>query len=311
MSLRSFSEYLLAHRLRTAVLAFFVTLLVPFGGNLGSLVAAFVTLRKDALEGSWVFVSVILAGILQYFLYMHSPNANTVLGSIITWIGFAGNLLLWGLALLLRRSAHASLSVEVAALIGVAAVLLVHILVPDIATFWNVFLTGMVNKANIQWQTLAAGGGAGIPTLAEQRAVIAMISRNITGFLITAFLLGTLLQLLVAAWWEAAVFMPGSLRRQLYSIHMGYVLLALGVLAAVLAISGIAWAKDIVHVLEMAFFLAGLSMLHAMLARSSRGWRGLALTYLVLIVGEFWNVGVLIIAFVGLIDAVVDFRQKT
>lgn len=301
MILRRITDFILRSRYQ-AMLAAFVLAFIPLIGSLGILIAAFVTLRKGVFEGLLVLIAATIPNGLAYYSYVQSGGL-TELESIALIVVIASNVLTWGLAAILRRFANWSFVLEITALVGIVAVIVVHMIYPDIVGWWQTQLTAYLQKTEA---VIGAATDADIVT--NQTDVVEAMKHYATGVIVATVLLNALFQVLVARWWQAAMYNPTGLRRELYHIRLGHVATFVFVVCLGLFYWGVPGLSDIMPVLYLVFCLAGLSLFHYLAVPARFGWLWLLIVY-VTIIGMF-PVGVICVAFVALLDTVLDIRER-
>lgn len=302
--LRRFTDFILQSRLQAMGTAFVITLVPVIGGGIGILIAALVTLRKGAYEGTFALCAATAPFLLSYAIYPDSDHPQIMI--IATGIAITSNVLTWTFALVLRRYNSWSQVLELAALAGVAAVAAIHVFYPDIQQWWKTELTtGFARMGQL------APTGSTVPQ-EIQTDMIASIKQYATGLVIFSLLFNALLQLLLARWWQAFRFNPGGLRRELYDIRLGYVSAAVYLLSAGLFYTGNAIGIDTVSMMVVTFCFAGLSLAHALLAQNRLVWLWLLLLYAAIAEGLVFRypIGVVVVSIVALLDTLLDFRTR-
>jgi len=304
MLLRRFTDFVLQSRLHAMGMAFALSLVPLFGASLGILVAGLVTLRKGAFEGTLVLCATIAPYLLSYAL--SSAPAQPQMMMIATATIVAINIVTWLLALVLRRYGNWSLVIEVAILTGIVLICAIHLVFPDVQDWWGSQLSAYLKKTASLLQQLAPEGVADEEQI--EAGMIANIKQYITGFVMASIIFNALLQLVVARWWQAVIFNPGGLRKELYQIRLGYVSAAVFVAVLALAYGDNAIGLDMMPVMVTAFCAAGLSLIHTVLASRKTGWFLLVLVYLgVLFV---FPVGIMLVAIAGLLDSFFNLRLR-
>jgi hypothetical protein len=305
MLLRRFTDFILQNRLQAMAVAFLLSFVPLFGASLGVLIAALVTLRKGTIEGVLVLSASIVPFLLGYAMSSSVSEGPFLLVATETVIAI--NVLTWLLAIVLRRYANWSIVVEVAALIGAVLICSVHFISPDIQSWWAARLTAYFNKTA---SLLAQFAPEGINTTPKNDSaeMIANIKRYMTGFVIASMIFNALLQLMLARWWQAVMFNPGALRKELQQIRLSYVMVASAMMVSILAYMGNAVGVDLLPILIVAFCAAGLSLIHCILILRAAGWFWLLLVYLgVLFV---FPIGIVLVAVLGLFDSLLDLRKR-
>src|SRR5579872_1336727 len=268
MLLRRFTDFVLRSRLHAMGVAFALSLVPLFGASIGILIAAFVTLRKGALEGTFVLCAAIAPYLLSYALSSASTEPQAMMIATMTIIAI--NILTWVLALVLRRYGNWSLVIEVSILSGIVLISVIHLVFPEIQDWWGKQLTTYLNKTASIFEQFSPEGEA---TQEEMQAsIVANIKQFVTGFVIASIIFNALLQLIIARWWQAILFNPGGLRKELHQIRLSYVSAAVFIVVLGLAYVGNAFGLDTMPVMVTAFCAAGLSLIHSLFASKNAGW---------------------------------------
>ncbi|SRR5579883_132126 len=305
MWLQRVTNYLLTHRIQTVVLTFVLTF-IPVIGTVGIVIAALVTLRKSIAEGAIVAVAATLPYVVAFFL----PSSHEAGIPLVAWVtvGVAvlSNTLTWTFAVMLRRQASFSTIFQVSALLGVLAVSVIHLIYPDVAEWWGQSLQSYYQQAQAITGTL----GPASPNTDGQVEAISATKQYATGLMTAAILCSAILQLIAARWWQAAVFNPGSLRRELCNIRLSRLAGGLFIISLMLSYLGNSVVLDIMPILYLLFGAAGLSLIHYLfrLMHSPTRWFWVLLLYLTLIFS--WPISVMIIAFIALLDIGLDVRKR-
>jgi len=222
-------------------------------------------------------------------------------------IALLGNVLIWLFAVLLRQYSNWSFVLEAAVLVGVIGVGLAHLLHPDLQGWWEQALGSYFSQTSGMVDALKATSDQSLQEI--QAGVIASIKTYATGFLAVSILFNVLLQLIVARWWQSALFNPGGLRKELYQIRLGYLTAGLFVLLVLLGYFKSALALDEIPIFYAAFGMAGLSLIHYLIGSYlSLNWFWLALVYLGIIV--LFPLSMVAIAIIALFDTGLDFRKR-
>lgn len=304
MLLRRFSDFVLKSRLHAMGAAFVLSLVPLFGASIGILVAAFITLRKGALEGTFVLCATIAPYLLGYALAPASTQSQLMIIATAAMISI--NVLTWLLALVLRRYSYWNAVIEVSIIVGILFICAIHMMFPEAQNWWGSQLTAYLNKTTSVLEQLSSEG---VGTQEEMQAtIIASIKPYITGFIVASIIFNALLQLVIARWWQAIVVNPGGLQKELHRIRLSYVSASIFIVVLAFAYMGNALSMDIMPVIVMAFSAAGFSLIHCILISNAAGWFWLMLVYLAVIF--VFPAGVVLIAMVGLLDSLFNIRQR-
>ena len=305
MLLRRFTDLVLRSRFHAMGIAFLLSLIPLFGASLGILVAALVTLRKGAFEGTLVLGATLLPYFMGYVLSPAETESHMMVVATVTLVAI--HVLTWFLALVLRRHASWNQVIEVSILAGILLVGAVHLVFPDIQGWWDAQLTAWLGKTTDFLKQVTPPGAT---TDADMQAsVVASIRQYMTGLMVASVIFNALLQLVIARGWQAMIFNPGGLRQELYQIRLGYVSAAVFIVVLALGYARNTFGLDMMPVMVVAFGAAGLSLAHRMLSANRAGWFWLLWVYLgVLFV---FPVGIVLVAMAGLLDSLFNIRART
>lgn len=305
MWLQRFTNYILNHRWQTIVLVFACTF-VPVLGIVGILIATLVTLRKGVLDGAMTTIAATVPYLISFGLTGNQEGAIPLVVWAAVGVAVLSNVLTWVFAVMLRRHTSWSLILQIAALAGVLVISIVHLAYPSVADWWGVQLQAYYNQAQGVTGLLKTSS----PTSDLQLEAINATKQYATGLMVAAVLFNALLQLVAARWWQAIVFSPGGLRRELHGIRLSHLAGALFVVSLVLSYLGNSVVLDIMPVLYMLFGAAGLSLVHYFfgMMRSPTVWFWLTLFYVALIISL--PTSVVLIAVLALVDVWFDLRKR-
>jgi len=298
--LRRFTDFILRSRPQAMGVAF-VCAYIPLLGSISILIAGLVTLRKSILDGALVLCAATAPFLLNY--YVSPPPADqTGMALIAIATIVVSNILVWLYAILLRQYNNWSLILELSILLGVVIIGAVHCFNPDIQNWWGTQLTAYFTKATAMMNGLPSAD------IKMQLQAVDLIKPYATGLVTVSLLCNGLLQLALARWWQAALFAPGTLRQELYHIRFGYVVGVLFVAVLLLSLGGNATVLDMRPVFYGLFFIAGLSLVHCLLASAKYSWFWLVLVYIALIV--LFPKSAMVLAVFALLDVLLDLRRR-
>ncbi len=279
--------------------AFALTSLVPVLGILSVLsgaAVALVTLRHGAKQGMQVLAGASLISSLFMYFTMGTLALGLVF-ALFLWLP------LWVLALLLRRTASWSVTLDVAVALGVLVVVAIYIATDNPVPWWTSVL-GQVFDA-------MAAQNVGME-LALMREQLPKIAEWMTGMLAGAFVLGLIASIMLARWWQSLLFNPGGFREEVYGLRQSRV--ATMVVLALLLLSVVKFgvvsrlAADLMVIAVVVYSVAGLALVHALVAMTGkhRGWL-IALYVVMFIVPPH---AMTALAGIGFADSWMDFRTR-
>jgi hypothetical protein len=297
--MRALAEFVMSGRMQAMMVAAsfaLIGLLLPPVGYLSGAAIGVVTLRKGPHEGLIVALGAVLAsGLLVLFLVGHAAPA----------LGFAFGLWLpvWLLAMVWRTTVSLPMTLQAAAGVGAALVLLFHVLLPEPAVWWRGVLEG-IRPAMEQAGMLANGP--------EVDAALDAVARLMTGMVAAALVLSLTVSLLIARWWQAMLYNPGGFRSEFHTLRLDkrFAVVLAVVLALAIAVPGPlgAIATDLAMIGVMVFLFQGLALAHGLAAAVNAHTAWLVVLYVVLAFAP--PQAVVIIAATGFADTWVDFRGK-
>jgi len=307
MKLKRFTNYLLEHRLQAVLLTFGFTF-IPVVGVLGILFAALVTLRKGVMEGAILTAAATLPYVFSFMLASHDPDALPLVLWTAVGVAVTSNILTWLFAVLLYRQMTWSGILQVVALVGVLIISVVHLVYPNVADWWSTQLTSYYTQAASMMSGVLKSS-SGVPSDAQLESI--KVTKNYaSGMIVAAVLLNAVLQLVVARWWQAVLFAPGMLRRELHNIRLSPLAGALFGLSLVFAYLGNSVVLDVMPILYLLFASAGLSVFHYFLGLmvSPTRWFWIAVLYVTLLFAM--PTSMVFVAMVALLDIWLDLRRK-
>jgi hypothetical protein len=277
----SLTHYLLRHRWQALILTFLITY-IPVLGMASILVAALFTLCAGVLEGA-LFTLVATLPYLLIFLVSNTQEAEvfTMMTFAAAILTVTSNTLTYVFTVLLRRHWSWSAILQIAALVGVLVISVIHLAYPDVGEWWGRQLTLFYNQAT---DLSGAKPVSGELLEGNQLDTINTVKSFATGMVVSFVLFTAVVQVMLARWWQVAIVNRGRMGKELFYIRLSR-------LAGVLFFASIIFcylenrvALDILPVLCLLFGAAGLSLIHYLcgLMDASRGRFWLTMLYLAL-----------------------------
>lgn len=261
---------------------------------LSTAAVALPTLRKGAPEGAVLMALAVLPVTLAGWLLLGSP-LQAAGYTLMLWVPA------WLTAVILRESGQLPLALGGAAGLGMLMVLGIYAISDDPAGMWmeelRKFLKPLLEQPRSATEAEALSRS------------LSAFAHYLTGMVAAGSVLTLALSLLVARWWQAALFNPGGFRAEFLALRLpplaAYVWLAL-LAVAWMAGGGVAEiAANLAIPLFVPYLLAGFAVLHALFAGGSGFW--LVGIYMGLV---FVSPLVLVIVLIGFTDTWVNWRQR-
>lgn len=260
MWLQRLTNYILNNKWKAALLTFLITY-IPIVGLISIVIAGFVTLCLGVLEGA-IFT---IAATLPYALIFASSTQNAI--PVIVWatvfLSVIGNILTWVFAIMLRRHCKWSFIVQVAALLGVLAISVVHLIFPQVSDWWAAQMQLFYNQS----AAMAGWGTPGVPgqalALGDAQIEAINVAKKFATGIVTAFILFTaVVQVMVARWWQVAIVNHSRLGKEFQLIHLSRLAGTLFIISIIFYYLENSVVLDILPVLCLLFSAAGLSLVH-------------------------------------------------
>lgn len=205
--------------------------------------------------------------------------------------------------------------------LGTVAVAIVGALVLKRTASWQATLTALITVSGAL--ALAMGEGLGEELARLQQTLLEMLTRMapqgqevklapqpllLLGMLAWTMAISASGSLLLGRWWQAVLYNPGGLGREFRSLRLGVplglVLMAGLVLCKFAPVDYSVWGQ----LLGLPLFLAGIGLVHHVVAVSHVGTHWLAVFYVCLVL--LLEPISLLLAGLGLLDSLVDVRAR-
>ena len=222
---------------------------LPFLSWVGTVIMGLVTLSKSAKEGVLLvgWISLPLA-VLAFF----KP-----LSVMMVIIATSGHFLVWCLSVVLRRYTWQRV-LQVATVFGLVTVVLLHGFYPDLTTWW-------AGQLKVEWKQLEQQTDLTIPAVNPS-----VVAPYMTGLQLLALIGSALLNLVLARGWQAILYNPGGLRRELHLFRLDKVTTIVSVLCLAASFGfELGGLKDTLPLLALPCFLAGLHLVHSELLKAN------------------------------------------
>lgn len=276
-----------------AMIAAFVCALLPFfyvpTGFLAAVIVGLITLQKGAKSGAYVLVWVALPAIASLVMYQITPFDVLFLRCAV----------IWAFAIVWRQYQSVGLILELMVFVGVIAIVMLHIVIPDTAQWWMTELTKYINEvySASQWKMNV-----------EPTQLAARLAPVASGILSFFFACTVFLELLIARFWQCVLRNPGAFTKEFLHIRIGRFSAGLAVGMGVLVLLKVMPIVDAFPLVILPFFVAGLSLTHLIVQQKQFLLTPLIVLYMSLFFLPVVVVSVL--AVVGFMDSWINFRKK-
>lgn len=286
--MKPFGEFIMRSRRNAGLLALAFALL-PLLNWLSVIIMALVTLRRGAKEGLLILCCVLLPSVVWFFMTKNDTILlNIIVGAIVVWI----------LAIVLHNTHRWSLVLLTGALVGALVIIALHSSINDINAWWTQKMTAYMQAAGQEMKI----------DMSAQEATIAHMSKIATGLQAGAIFLVDIVWLIVARYWQSLMYNPGKLQPELHNIRLpkwSTVLLVL--VGGVAYISKLPMLIDMLPLLFVAYALAGLSVIHYVVAVRKANWFWLVLLYASLVFALPYMIAALVV--VAICDSWFNLRR--
>ena len=292
--MKRLGQYLLADNIRAAMVALSCSLLaflLPIGFVV-TLILGLVTLQKGYKASlvvlSFVLLPAIALAITRHFSFFYQFDLLLIQCGLV-----------FIFALILRYTASWQWVLEVATIIGVLTVGVVHLIVPNTQQIWIKLIN---NYLQVNGWTLDFH----LDTTRFVEFVQHLVSIA-TGSFIFFILFGMIILLILARWWQTVLFSPGRLQLEFTEIRISQASAGLLLTASISLIWQPSWLVDIYPVLLFPFMVGGLSILHRLVMNRKEMVLLMIMVYITLLLLTFFTV--IILAILGFIDSFYNFRK--
>ncbi|UCB55195.1 MAG: hypothetical protein JSW45_01245, partial [Thiotrichales bacterium] len=203
-------------------------------------------------------------------------------------------------AVVLRQTVSLVLSVQLIAGVSLVGIVIVYTFFPDFGEIWRSSLNTMADEFVAQSE--------GQLDRAELQLVIDQIVYLLPGFFASSFMIGTMLSLYLARWWQAVIYNPGGFGKEFHALDLGKVAALIAV--AIIVAASLTGAAVFIAMLLIVFVLylnQGIAVLHAVFAGRQLNAVWLFLVYLLMFIEPR---AVVLLVLAGLADTWIDFRRR-
>jgi hypothetical protein len=203
-------------------------------------------------------------------------------------------------AVVLRQTMSLVLCLQLIAGVSLFGIVVLYLFFPDFGEIWRSSLNMMADE-------LIANSNGTLDT-EQLQLIIDRIVRLLPGFFASSFMIGTMLSLYVARWWQAVIYNPGGFGKEFRAINLGK---ATAFIALAIALTASFISSDMFNAMLLVVFALylnqGMAVLHALFAGRQLNAVWLFIIYLLMF---FIPHIVVLLALAGLADTWIDFRRR-
>jgi hypothetical protein len=292
--MKKLAAFIMAGRLQavTAAVGFLALALVlpPFAVLSGAAIAL-VTLRLGAKQGLTILGLACLVLALMWWPLTGQPMSGLVVG-LSLWLPSTV------IAIVLWRTVSWTRALQAAIGFGAGLIVAVHVWVAEPERAWQRILELGVAPA-LEQSGMSPG---------EIETTIAQFAGVMTSLVAMSIVLSMIGSLLIARYWQAALYNPGGFREEFQELRFGLWPSLVVAAALLIGASGVQIAIELAVVILIGYFLHGLAVVHA-LARIL-GWHVGWLIGLYLLMIPLSVQIMALLAAIGAIDAFADLRTR-
>jgi hypothetical protein len=203
-------------------------------------------------------------------------------------------------AVVLRQTVSLVLCLQLIAGVSLLGIMVLYVLFPDFGEIWR-------SSLNMMADDLIANSN-GTLDKEQLQLIIDQVVSLLPGFFASSFMIGTMLSLYLARWWQAVIYNPGGFGKEFRAINLGK---ATAFIALAIAITASLIKADIFNAMLLVVFALylnqGVAVLHAVFAGKQLNAVWLFMIYLLMF---FVPHIVVLLALAGLADTWIDFRRR-
>lgn len=293
MFAQKFAQFVLKRRMNAALLAIIFAAL-PYFSWLSAVIVGLYTLRKGAHEGFVVCLWSILPSVVLTFVMKNW----LILGSRV----FLGSLLVWALTVAFSKKPQWLLTVLLACLAGIVAVLIFHFIIGDTSKWWMEYLS----TTAVQFEKSLGMTG---DKLNAAQGLAMKIAHFATGINAAIFVFSAIIQLVIARLLDLSL--PNAVAKvaEKRTIKMPVWMIAVLIIFFLLSYFGPMLFKDILPLILLPFFVAGLSLINDSLTKRLSPMKMLFVYFALIFAMMLMPFIAFVIIFIAVVDSFIDFRR--
>ena len=288
--MKALGNYILRSRvhaiLAISVLTLFSIFISPFSYFISGAPMGLAALRKGPVTGLQVAAGCLLLTALPAMALNLQPGIPIAFMATV-WLPV---ILCAGL---LRNTQSQGLMVLCAGTVGVFFTALIYVMLEDIQTWWH------------EWFEVWKQYAESEPARQQLEQAYQLISPLLSAIFASGFVISLIITMLLARWWQSAMFNPGGFRKEFYALRLPRILVfpTLAGLLTLLLIPGATSIalRDTVILMLVLYLFQGISVIHGFLYTRAR-----SRVWLIVIYGMFFIMPRFVLLFmscVGIVNA--------
>ena len=288
--MKALGNYILRTRvhaiLAISVLTVFSIFISPFSYFISGAPMGLAALRKGPVTALQVAAGCLLLTALPAMALNLQPGIPIAFMATV-WLPV---ILCAGL---LRNTQSQGLMVLCAGTVGVFFTALIYVMLEDMQTWW------------LEWFEVWKQYAESEPARQQLEQAYQLISPLLSAIFASGFVISLIITMLLARWWQSALFNPGGFRKEFYALRLPRILVfpTLAGLLTLLLIPGAASMalRDTVILMLVLYLFQGISVIHGFLYTRAR-----SRVWLIVLYGLFFIMPRFILLFVscaGIVNA--------
>lgn len=295
--MRAFGNFILSGRMQAigviSFLSLFSLLIPPLAFIASGVPIGLVTLRKGGGQAIQVAMgSLLLMLVLTFMLKIQPVLALVMLLTI--WLP------VWLCALALRQTESPVAMALTTAGIATAFIIVMYAWIGDVESWWRSLLTDML--------------AAGFPAASgeQYRQAIELAPRLMNAVVASSIVISLMLTVLIARWWQAALFNPGGFGKEFQAFCLPKQLAVPTIVGTGLVFLGKQTfgpiLRDLLIVIVVLYLFQGVASVHRTVTRKalSRNW----LIGMYCLLAIMPQIMVILIAWIGMTDSLFGVRKE-
>ena len=291
------AEFIMRGRMQAMMVASslaLLSLLLPPVSIVSSATVSLVTLRRGAREGLYVLLCSCLAAALLGTVLLSNYLFALAYGAVL-WLP------IWLISIVLREGRSLSLALEIAVLLGVITVVGFYLFGSEPYQVWTTTLDRM-------FAPMLDAPEESVEKLQQVKAVLA---HYMTGIVAAGSVIGLLVGVFLARWWQALLYNPGGFKQEFLNLRVQprFAIASVVIIAIALTTQGTfaEMAANVMIILSVLYTFIGTAILHNFAATQKLKRLLVPALYVLMFLVPH---SLILVALVGLADTWLNLRKN-